>query len=78
MGMLDPGRFLISCPQCEAWPMSVNPKHASWSRRPHEVKFVCPRCRRQEAAIISASGALTPIQPRAAPSQVAQPKGRIF
>ena len=63
MGMLDPGRFLISCPQCEAWPMSANPKQAIWSSRPHEVKFVCSKCGREQAAIVSASGHLILIKP---------------
>lgn len=69
MGMLDPGRFLISCPQCEAWPMSANVKRSNWSSYPHEVRFVCARCRGQEVAIISASGELTSIRPRREPSR---------
>jgi hypothetical protein len=62
MGMLDPGRFLVSCSQCEAWPMAANVKGSSWSASPHEVRFVCTRCRREETAIVSASGELTPIR----------------
>jgi hypothetical protein len=60
--MLDPGRFLVSCSQCDAWPMAANVKRSSWSTSPSEVRFVCPRCRREETAIISASGGLTPIR----------------
>ena len=59
MGMLDPGRFLVSCSHCEAWPMAANVKRTSWSAQPHEVRFVCPRCRSEETAIVSASGELT-------------------
>lgn len=62
MGMLDPGRFLVSCSHCQAWPMAANVKRSNWSASPHEVRFVCPRCRREETAIISASGELTPIK----------------
>ena len=62
MGMLDPGRFLVSCSHCEAWPMAANVKRSSWSTSPHEVRFVCPSCRREETAIISASGQLMPIK----------------
>ena len=62
MGMLDPGRFLVSCSHCGAWPMAANVKRASWSASPHEVRFVCPRCRREETAIVSASGELMPIR----------------
>lgn len=62
MGMLDPGRFLVSCSHCEAWPMAANVKRTSWSAQPHEVRFVCPRCRREETAAISASGQLLPIK----------------
>lgn len=64
MGMLDPGRFLVACSHCEAWPMAVNVKRSGWSASPREIRFVCPRCRREEIAIVSASGELTPI-PRA-------------
>ena len=62
MGMLDPGRFLVSCSHCDAWPMAANVKRSSWSASPHEVRFVCTRCRREETAIVSASGELTPIR----------------
>ena len=62
MGMLDPGRFLVACSHCEAWPMAANVKRASRSASPHEVRFVCPRCRREETAIVSASGDLTPVR----------------
>ncbi|WP_265441773.1 hypothetical protein [Bradyrhizobium sp. SEMIA] len=62
MGMLDPGRFLVSCSHCDAWPMAANLKRSSWSATPHEVRFVCPRCRSEETAIVSASGELTPIK----------------
>lgn len=62
MGMLDPGRFLVSCPHCGAWPMAANLKRSSRTASPHEVRFVCPCCRRQETAIVSASGELTPIK----------------
>jgi Zn finger protein HypA/HybF involved in hydrogenase expression len=84
MGMLDPGRFLVSCSKCEAWPMAANVKRSSWSAQPHEVSFVCPRCSHEETAIISASGELTPIKrvdvpPRdvtAAWAQAQRPIGR--
>ncbi|MGY3233605.1 hypothetical protein ACVWZ4_005861 [Bradyrhizobium sp. USDA 4472] len=64
--------------------MAANVKRMSWSAQPHEVLFVCPRCRREETAIISASGELTPIKrldvpPRdvtAAWSQAQRPRGR--
>lgn len=62
MGMLDPGRFLVSCSHCDAWPMAANVKRSSWTASPHEVRFVCTRCRREETAIVSASGELTPIK----------------
>lgn len=62
MGMLDPGRFLVSCSHCDAWPMAANVKRSSWWASPHEVRFVCTRCRREETAIVSASGELTPIK----------------
>ncbi|MET4602315.1 Zn finger protein HypA/HybF involved in hydrogenase expression [Bradyrhizobium sp. JR4.1] len=62
MGMLDPGRFLVSCSHCAAWPMAANVKRSSLSASPNEVRFVCPRCRHEETAIISASGELTPIR----------------
>lgn len=42
--------------------MAANVKRSSWSASPHEVRFVCPRCGREETAIISASGELTPIR----------------
>ncbi|MBR0950534.1 hypothetical protein [Bradyrhizobium canariense] len=84
MGMLDPGRFLVSCSHCAAWPMAANVKRSSWSASPNEVRFVCPRCRREETAIVSASGELTPIRrvdvtPRdvtAAWAQAQRPRGR--
>lgn len=44
--------------------MAVNVKRSGWSASPREIRFVCPRCRREEIAIVSASGELTPI-PRA-------------
>ncbi len=76
MGMLDPGRFLVSCSHCEAWPMAANVKRASWSASPHEVRFMCPRCRREETAIISASGQLMPIKRADIPTHdVAQSQG---
>lgn len=62
MGMLDPGRFLVSCARCDAWPMAVNVKGTGWSAQPRELRFVCPRCRRQETAIVSASGEVMPIK----------------
>ncbi|BAL76598.1 hypothetical protein [Bradyrhizobium cosmicum] len=84
MGMLDPGRFLVSCSHCEAWPMAANVKRAGWSASPHEVRFMCPRCRREETAIISASGQLMPIKRADIPthdvavaqSQALRPRGR--
>lgn len=84
MGMLDPGRFLVSCSNCEAWPMAANVKGASWPTSPHEVRFVCPRCRREETAIVSASGELTPIKRLDVPprdvtrawAQAQRPRGR--
>jgi hypothetical protein len=42
--------------------MAANVKGSSWSASPHEVRFVCTRCRREETAIVSASGELTPIR----------------
>ena len=57
MGMLDPGRFLISCPECDGWPMAANLRGARFAP-PSELTFVCPRCGFQEGAIISASGQL--------------------
>jgi Zn finger protein HypA/HybF involved in hydrogenase expression len=82
--MLDPGRFLVSCSHCEAWPMAANVKRASRSAQPHEVTFVCPRCRREETAIVAASGELTPINRIELPSrdvtaawaQAQRPRGR--
>ncbi|MET3994973.1 hypothetical protein QA633_25150 [Bradyrhizobium barranii] len=84
MGMLDPGRFLVSCSHCDASPMAANVKRSSWSSSPHEVRFVCPRCRCEETAIISASGELTPIRRIDAPlrdvtaawAQAQRPRGR--
>lgn len=58
MGMLDPGHFLISCPECDAWPMAANVRNAGLIS-PKEVVFVCSNCGFREAAIISASGQLT-------------------
>lgn len=84
MGMLDPGRFLVSCSHCEAWPMAANVKRTNWSAQPHEVRFVCPRCRCEETAIVSASGQLLPIkrvdipqhEATAAWAQAPRPRGR--
>ena len=64
--------------------MAANVKRASWSVQPHEVRFVCPRCRREGTAIVSASGELTPIRridvpPRdvtATWAQAQRPRGR--
>jgi hypothetical protein len=64
--------------------MAANVKRASWSASPHEVRFVCPRCRREETAIISASGELTPIKRIDVPpievatawAQAQRPRGR--
>jgi hypothetical protein len=64
--------------------MAANVKRASWSAQPHEVRFVCPRCRREETAIVSASGQLLPIkrvdipphEVTAAWAQAQRPRGR--
>lgn len=61
MGMLDPGRFLISCPECDAWPMAARIRKSAWAT-PNEVTFVCSGCGFQEVAIISASGQLAKIE----------------
>ncbi|MBR0828451.1 hypothetical protein JQ596_23210 [Bradyrhizobium manausense] len=61
MGMLDPGRFLISCPECGAWPMAAKIRKSAWAT-PNEVTFVCGGCGFQEMAIISASGQLAKIE----------------
>lgn len=42
--------------------MAANVKRSNWSPSPHEVRFVCTRCRREETAIVSASGELTPVR----------------
>ncbi len=84
MGMLDPGRFLVACSHCEAWPMAANIKRSTWSASPREVRFVCPRCRHEETAVVSASGELTPVRrieipPRevsAVAAQLQRPRGR--
>jgi hypothetical protein len=82
--MLDPGRFLVACSHCEAWPMAANVKQSAWSASPREVRFVCPRCRHKETAVVAASGELTPVRridipPREASAVAAQlhrPRGR--
>lgn len=51
--------------------MAANVKRSSWSASPHEVRFVCTRCRREETAIVSASGELMPIKRLDAPREVA-------
>jgi hypothetical protein len=64
--------------------MAANVIRSGWSASPHKVRFVCPRCGREETAIISASGQLMPIQgvdvpPRdvaAAWAQAQRPRGR--
>lgn len=84
MGMLDPGRFLVACSHCEAWPMAANVRRSTWSASPTEVRFVCPRCRRKEIAIVAASGELTPVRcidfpPREtgpAAARLQRPRGR--
>ncbi len=84
MGMLDPGRFLVACSHCEAWPMAANVKRSTWSASPREIRFVCSRCRHEETAVVSASGELTPVRridipPREADAVAAQlprPRGR--
>jgi hypothetical protein len=55
--MLDPTRLLISCPECNAWPMAANVR-ATWRASPSEVTFSCASCGLQEAAAVSASGQL--------------------
>jgi hypothetical protein len=60
MGVLDPGHFLISCPECGAWPMAANVRSA-WRSPPREVTFVCGPCGCQEAAAVSVSGQLVKI-----------------
>lgn len=47
--------------------MAANVKRSSWSASPHEVRFVCTRCRREETATVSASGELMPIKRLDAP-----------
>ena len=54
--------------------MAANVKRSNWSASPHEVRFVCPRCRREETAIISASGELTPIKRIDAPPRDGRPQ----
>lgn len=73
MGILDPGRFLISCPECDGWPMAANLRTSRFAP-PSELTFVCPRCGFQESAIISASGQLTKLTtlPRLQRSRPAQ------
>lgn len=73
MGMLDPGRFLISCPECDGWPMAANVRTSRFAP-PSALTFVCPRCGFQEAAVISASGQLTKLTalPRLPRSRAAQ------
>jgi len=64
--------------------MAANVKRSSWSAFPREVRFVCRRCRREETAIVSASGELTPIKRIDVPprdvaiawAQAQRPRGR--
>lgn len=61
--------------------MAANVKRSSWSASPHEVRFVCTRCRREETAIVSASGELMQIKrldapPRKVAVARAQARGR--
>jgi len=60
MGALDPGHFLISCPECGAWSMAANVRSA-WHTSLREVTFVCGPCGCQEAAAVSVSGQLLKI-----------------
>lgn len=49
--------------------MAANVKRSNWSASPHEVRFVCTRCRREETAIVSASGELMLIKRLDAPAR---------